>query len=195
MAKGRGPESGQVELDAPAGGRNGAAPAIPEKAPGKKAARKAAAKAAKVAKGMRKHLKRVEAQLASATKAEVKRGRRLEKARQRTERLQASVEQARAATAVGSALAETTEVPAGAKGKKAVKASPPEGESEPDRPAAQSAPAGVSPPIEAYCLREKKHVQMVDPKPVTTANGGAAISGTCPSCGAGLYKLVGRAAR
>jgi len=49
--------------------------------------------------------------------------------------------------------------------------------------------------IEAYCLREKKRVQMKDPKPVVTANGGSAVSGTCPSCGAALYKLVSRTAR
>jgi len=49
--------------------------------------------------------------------------------------------------------------------------------------------------IEAYCLREKKRVQMADPKPVVTANGGSAVSGTCPSCGAALYKLVSRTAR
>jgi hypothetical protein len=49
--------------------------------------------------------------------------------------------------------------------------------------------------VEAYCRREKRRVQMLDPKPVVTANGGSALSGTCPSCGASLYKLVSRTAR
>ena len=66
--------------------------------------------------------------------------------------------------------------------------------SSPSRAAAAPATAGGQ-PVEAYCLREKKRVQMVDPKPVVTANGGSALSGTCPSCGAALYKLVSRTAR
>jgi len=66
----------------------------------------------------------------------------------------------------------------------------------PDAPAIEAAPAAPegSAVIEAYCLREKRRVQMLDPKPVVTANGGSALSGTCPSCGASLYKLVGRTA-
>ena len=48
--------------------------------------------------------------------------------------------------------------------------------------------------VEAYCLREKKRVQMLDPKPVVTASGGSALSGTCSSCGAALFKLVSRVA-
>jgi translation initiation factor IF-2 len=61
--------------------------------------------------------------------------------------------------------------------------------------AAAAPPATDAPVIEAYCLREKRRVQMLDPKPVVTANGGSALSGTCPSCGAALYKLVSRTAR
>ena len=59
-------------------------------------------------------------------------------------------------------------------------------------PAADPA-AGAA--VEAYCLREKKRVTMLDPKPVVTANGAPALTGTCPSCGAALYKLVGRKGR
>ena len=69
-------------------------------------------------------------------------------------------------------------------------------EAAPAGPAADVAPAAPegAAVIEAYCLREKRRVQMLDPKPVVTANGGSALSGTCPSCGASLYKLVGRTA-
>jgi hypothetical protein len=72
-------------------------------------------------------------------------------------------------------------------------------------PKAKAAPAPKAAPVdpatskgqavEAYCRREKRRVQMVDPRPVVTANGRSALSGTCPSCGASLYKLVSRTAR
>ena len=87
---------------------------------------------------------------------------------------------------------KTAPAPPEPKVKTVAKSSPPKAAPAPATPA--PATAGDQ-PVEAYCLREKKRVQMLDPKPVVTANGGAALSGTCPSCGAALYKLVSRTAR
>jgi nucleoid-associated protein YgaU len=169
---------------------------------GKKAAKKAAEKAASEAKGLRKHLKRVERQLADATRQEARRGRRLEKARVRTERLAAEVERARSAAAAKSGGTATAEEPAGTtpKRKRSAKAgAQPKAEAEP--PASAAGPVAAEPtapvtrPVEAFCLRERKHVQMVNPTPMSMSNGAAALSGTCVSCGATLYKLVRRAGR
>ena len=163
----------------------------------------------KVDRKVRKHLRQIERQVADAAQAEARRVRRLEKARWRRQRLEAALDEARtlfsakppkaakapkpatkpAAKSVVKPAAETKSAPTApnATAKAATKSSP-------SRAAAAPATAGGQ-PVEAYCLREKKRVQMVDPKPVVTANGGSALSGTCPSCGAALYKLVSRTAR
>jgi hypothetical protein len=172
MAKGRKGKSGKSQPEAP-----GAAPER-DGAPLDKAAAKAAARADR---GLRKHLKRLQRRLVDAARTEAKRVRKLERARWRRQRLEAAVDEARTASSVG---------PSEAAPKAKAEAAP--------RAAADAKPKAEPKPkmeaLEAYCLREKRRVQMVDPKPVVTANGGSALSGTCPSCGASLYKLVGRTA-
>ena len=171
MAKGRKGKSGKSQPEVP-----GAVPARDD-APLEKAAAKAAAK---TDRGLRKHLKRLQRRLADAARTEAKRVRKLERARWRRQRLESEVDDARAASSVGPDEAAPK---AKAKAAPAPKAAPVD-------PATSKGQA-----VEAYCRREKRRVQMVDPRPVVTANGRSALSGTCPSCGASLYKLVSRTAR
>jgi hypothetical protein len=206
------------------------------------AAGKASVAKPKLNAKLRKQLRRLERQLADATKAEARRVRRLEKARWLRQRLEAVLDEVRANSPAAPAkaakpaarfearLEARTEATEAAKleAKTARRARPKgdapataERSTEAAAPAMPAAPAAPAPTakaparakarvapskldaaaatpaqatVEAYCLREKKRVQMVDPKPVVTANGGAALSGTCPSCGAALYKLVSRTA-
>ncbi len=44
--------------------------------------------------------------------------------------------------------------------------------------------------VTAFCLREKRRVEMADPHPTVLRNGRAAVAGTCSSCGAKLVALV-----
>ena len=152
---------------------------------------------AKANRGLRKHLKQLEGQLADAAKTEAKRIRRLERARWRRQNLESEVDEAKTASTVGpSEAAPKAKAAAAPKAEPKPKAAPkakaePKPKAEPKREAGHVEAAAV----EAYCLREKRRVQMVDPRPVVTAKGGSALSGTCPSCGASLYKLVSRTAR
>lgn len=45
------------------------------------------------------------------------------------------------------------------------------------------------PVVEAYCVRCKKKVEMQSAHPVTLKNGRTALQGTCPSCGAKLFRI------
>lgn len=167
---------------------------------------------------IRKQLRRVERELADAARTEAKRVRRLEKARWRRQRLEATLDAVKTSSSPAPAKAAKAPKPATKpatkpapeprpKGKTVAGAADPKTAPAPPKPKAKTvakgsppkaAPAPATagePAVEAYCLREKKRVQMLDPKPVVTANGGAALSGTCPSCGAALYKLVSRTAR
>ena len=148
---------------------------------------------AKANRGLRKHLKQLEGQLADAAKTEAKRIRRLERARWRRQNLESEVDEAKTASTVGpSEAAPKAKAAAAPKAKAEPKPkAAPKAKAEPKREAGHVEAAAV----EAYCLREKRRVQMVDPRPVVTAKGGSALSGTCPSCGASLYKLVSRTAR
>lgn len=213
MAKGRVRKPSQPEPEA-----SGATSDPASKAPaavGKGLRKKDARKAARAEKGLRKHLKRLESQVLDATKAEAKRLRKLEKARWRRQLLEAFLDEARIeagdrapsstknASVAGSSPAaveqtQPAKAKATAKPKRPLKAHASANLAAAKKPApaaeAQASSADAK-PVEAYCLREKKRVQMLDPKPVVTKSGGSALSGTCPSCGAALYKLVGRAAR
>ena len=148
---------------------------------------------AKANRGLRKHLKQLEGQLADAAKTEAKRIRRLERARWRRQNLESEVDEAKTASTVGpSEAAPKAKAAAAPKAKAEPKPkAAPKPKAEPKREAGHVEAAAV----EAYCRREKRRVQMVDPRPVVTAKGGSALSGTCPSCGASLYKLVSRTAR
>jgi predicted DNA-binding protein (UPF0251 family) len=49
--------------------------------------------------------------------------------------------------------------------------------------------AGERPPgPRAWCLREKRSVEIADPAPIVMRNGRAGIAGTCPSCGVRLVR-------
>jgi len=43
--------------------------------------------------------------------------------------------------------------------------------------------------MEGYCLKDKKKVEMVDPRPITMKNGKPATVGTCPICGTKIYRI------
>ena len=47
-------------------------------------------------------------------------------------------------------------------------------------------------PMQAFCLRERRRVDIVDPEPITLSNGRSAIAGTCPSCGVRVVRTVAR---
>ncbi len=42
---------------------------------------------------------------------------------------------------------------------------------------------------EAYCVRDKKKVEIQDPQQITMKNGKPAIKGTCPDCGTKIFKI------
>jgi len=42
---------------------------------------------------------------------------------------------------------------------------------------------------QAYCVKERKKVEMQNPKEVTMKNGRAALQGVCPDCGTKLFKI------
>jgi Domain of unknown function (DUF5679) len=44
---------------------------------------------------------------------------------------------------------------------------------------------------EAYCVKDKKKVEVVNPQKITMKNGKPAISGTCPVCGGKVFKIGG----
>jgi hypothetical protein len=50
-------------------------------------------------------------------------------------------------------------------------------------------PSEVRPVPEGYCVKEKKKVEIKDPKQVTMKNGRPAIQGTCPDCGTKIFKI------
>src|SRR2546428_8893342 len=53
----------------------------------------------------------------------------------------------------------------------------------------QPVPSEVRPVPEGYCVKEKKKVEIQDPKQVTMKNGRPAIQGTCPDCGTKIFKI------
>jgi hypothetical protein len=50
-------------------------------------------------------------------------------------------------------------------------------------------PGGDSHPVEAYCVRERKKVPIKDPVETVMKNGKPAVRGTCPDCGAKLFRM------
>jgi Zn finger protein HypA/HybF involved in hydrogenase expression len=47
--------------------------------------------------------------------------------------------------------------------------------------------------VEAYCVKCKAKRNMKDPKENIMANGRKAMKGTCPECGTGMFKILGKA--
>jgi hypothetical protein len=43
--------------------------------------------------------------------------------------------------------------------------------------------------VEGYCVKERRRVEMINPRPVTMVNGRPAIAGVCPHCGTKIYKI------
>jgi hypothetical protein len=43
--------------------------------------------------------------------------------------------------------------------------------------------------MEAYCMKDKKKVEMQNPQPITMKNGKPATAGTCPVCGTKVFKI------
>lgn len=43
--------------------------------------------------------------------------------------------------------------------------------------------------VTGYCVRDKKKVEIQDPKAEETKNGRPAIRGTCPECGGSIFRL------
>ncbi len=54
-------------------------------------------------------------------------------------------------------------------------------------------PGNMAAAVEAYCVKCKAKRNMKDPKENTMANGRKAMKGTCPTCGTGMFKIMGKA--
>jgi hypothetical protein len=44
---------------------------------------------------------------------------------------------------------------------------------------------------EAYCVKDKKKVEVQNAQKITMKNGKAALQGTCPECGGKVFKIGG----
>ena len=44
---------------------------------------------------------------------------------------------------------------------------------------------------EAYCVKDKRKVEVVNPQRITMKNGKPALQGTCPICGSKVFKIGG----
>jgi hypothetical protein len=44
---------------------------------------------------------------------------------------------------------------------------------------------------EAYCVKDKQKVEVLNPQRITMKNGKAALQGTCPICGGKVFKIGG----
>jgi Domain of unknown function (DUF5679) len=42
---------------------------------------------------------------------------------------------------------------------------------------------------QGYCVKERKKVEIKDPRQVTMKNGRPAIQGVCPDCGTKIFKI------
>ncbi len=47
--------------------------------------------------------------------------------------------------------------------------------------------------VEAYCVKCKAKREMKEAKEVEMANGRKAMKGSCPVCGTGMFKILGKA--
>ena len=45
---------------------------------------------------------------------------------------------------------------------------------------------------EAYCVKCKAKREMKDAQEVTMKNGRKAMKGRCPTCGTGMYRIMGK---
>lgn len=66
--------------------------------------------------------------------------------------------------------------------------SPPAATPAPPVPGPAAAPSPER--VEGYCMKERKKVAIANPEPTTSKNGRAAVRGTCPDCGAKIFRFV-----
>ena len=131
----------------------------------------------------KRHVRRLERRLTAVRELEAKRHRQAAEARDRAgaRDLQArrlrQLEKARDRRAALEQELRALVMPAAAP--EAVAAAP-----APDLAQVAASPGGP----QAYCLREKQKVVMVDPVPIVMRNGRPGTSGTCPSCGSRLAR-------
>ena len=45
-------------------------------------------------------------------------------------------------------------------------------------------------PVSAYCMHDKMRVEIVGPERTTMKNGRSAVTGTCPTCGGKVMRMV-----
>ena len=45
--------------------------------------------------------------------------------------------------------------------------------------------------VQAYCVKDRKMVDMKDPQQITLKNGRSAMQGTCPDCGTKVTRIGG----
>ncbi len=45
--------------------------------------------------------------------------------------------------------------------------------------------------VEAYCVKDKQKVQVVDPQKIIMKNGKPATKGTCPICKGSVFRIGG----
>jgi len=45
---------------------------------------------------------------------------------------------------------------------------------------------------EAYCVKDKRKVEVQNPQRITMKNGKPALQGTCPICGNKVFRIGGR---
>jgi hypothetical protein len=43
--------------------------------------------------------------------------------------------------------------------------------------------------VEGYCVKDRRRVEMINPRPITMGNGRPATAGVCPHCGTRMYKI------
>jgi hypothetical protein len=48
-----------------------------------------------------------------------------------------------------------------------------------------------NPMAEAYCVKDKKKVEVQNAQKITMKNGKPALQGTCPECGGKVFKIGG----
>jgi len=46
--------------------------------------------------------------------------------------------------------------------------------------------------MEAYCVKCKAKREMQNPQEIVMKNGRKAMKGTCPQCGTGMFRIMGK---
>jgi hypothetical protein len=51
-------------------------------------------------------------------------------------------------------------------------------------------PAPTAEAVDGYCMKERKKVPIANPEPAVSKDGRSAVRGTCPDCGAKIFRFV-----